>query len=373
MDQPIAERWENEQDREHHPGREIAKTHRARGHVASGRAKSESGHHRGPVEQFAAGGVDAVDRQGLLARKPGREDDGESGGEEDRRHGIRDAESNVHHVGPHRAEHRHHGDRQPVERRHVAAHQQLQRHRHRQADGSENDGDYRIDLEDQEVRGGLAHRGGQELDHPEQQGDFRNLLRDRGYASPDQYCAATRAPVDGAPEIGPNRGRVGAGAKRRSRSGHRSVGSEACIECSRPQTESTESILAATSDDWAGAPPSPGSGLSRSGFDGDSGLPLWFGGVRSDNANGPRRHECGRNTGHLAVDGRPGVPPHANSLKDALSLVLAWHDATSWTPRVRVPLRPVNTEKSASAAKRSNGYESRITRCDRKVRPSCDN
>ena len=82
-------------------------------------------------------------------------------------------ESHMEHVGSHRAESADHDDGEPVGPGQVASHLELKHHGDEETGETQQHGEHRGHGVDQEIRGGLAHRGGQSLDHPEEHGDLR--------------------------------------------------------------------------------------------------------------------------------------------------------------------------------------------------------
>jgi len=164
-----------EQDREDDAGGEVAPPEGDRRHVAGGGSECERGQDRAPVEELPWLGVDAVDRQGPLVRPPPPDEHAEGDREHGRRHDVGDADPDVQDVGRHRPEHADHDDREPVLPRDVGARAHLDHERHREPEESERYGDQRSDGVGEEVRRGLAHPGGQDLDDPEEDRDLRDL------------------------------------------------------------------------------------------------------------------------------------------------------------------------------------------------------
>lgn len=124
--------------------------------------------------------MDAVDGERAFARVPEAEDHRQREHEERGRDRVGHAEADVQDVRGHRAEHADHDDRRPVDPGDVAAGGELEGQRGRQGHAAEADRGDGAELLREEVRGGLTHTGGQHLDHPEVDGDFRNLARHVG-------------------------------------------------------------------------------------------------------------------------------------------------------------------------------------------------
>lgn len=157
--------------------REVPELQRARREVADRGAQGEGGEHGGPVEDLAAAGADAVDRQRPLTDVPGGQNGGERQGEGRRGDRVGDAGHDVDDVGGHRAEHADHDDRRPVRPGPVSVAPELCHqcdHQTREPEGSGGNGPQ---CAPQVVRGGLAHAGRQHLDDPEDGRDGGDLAQ----------------------------------------------------------------------------------------------------------------------------------------------------------------------------------------------------
>ena len=81
-------------------------------------------------------------------------------------------------VGGHRAKHRHHHDGQPVDRRDVAAEDELPDQRDDERDRPNRDRDIGVDPVNQVVGRRLAHPGRENFDDPEVDRELRDLADD---------------------------------------------------------------------------------------------------------------------------------------------------------------------------------------------------
>ena len=105
---------------------QVAEVEPLGGEVAGGGAEREGEEDREPVEGFAAGRVDRVDREGSLARVPGCEDERERDAEDDRGRHERDAEVVGQVVGDLRADDADQDDPEPVDPGHVLPRPELE-------------------------------------------------------------------------------------------------------------------------------------------------------------------------------------------------------------------------------------------------------
>ena len=167
---------DDEDEQEHR--RQVAQAEDAGGEIAEGGAEREGGEHHGPVVALPPAGDDAVNRQRALAAVPEPEHPRQHHRPQHRGRRVRQAEGQVQGVGYAGAEDRDRVGQEPVGGGGVAAGPELpdqpddqQAHLH--------DGADQLAAEGQVVRGRLAAGGGEELDHPEQQGDLRHLGGDR--------------------------------------------------------------------------------------------------------------------------------------------------------------------------------------------------
>ena len=145
--------------------------------VTRSRAERERREHRRPVEPLPPRGIDLVNRQRSLAAIPEEEDC--SGDECEHRRGdlVADPCSVTNPVGHHRSEDCDHHDRKPVVRRPILLLAQLQPQRQNHSEDADEPGQ-RHALLTQEVRHCLTHPGRQQLQHPEYEGDLRDLSQE---------------------------------------------------------------------------------------------------------------------------------------------------------------------------------------------------
>lgn len=163
-----------EDDREENSRPQVAQAERCSGEVAQRRAQSERGEDRGPIEGFASLRRDAVNGERPFAAVPKRKDGSEDDGPQHCRPGVRDVYVEVEEVCDAGAEG---GDRvrqKPVRERSIAASSELPHEsngKHRDLDSAAFDV-----AEVLQVVGGCLTAGGSEnLHHPEEQDDLRNL------------------------------------------------------------------------------------------------------------------------------------------------------------------------------------------------------
>jgi len=136
----VADRWDRDHGREEQARSEVAEAEGDGGGIARGRAESEGGEHRRPVEHLPSLRTDAVDRERSLAPVPGPEDHIEDDPVEDRRSDVRHTEADAQDVGDHRADDADHRHRQPVGPGDVAVLGELDVEGDGEGDAAENDG-----------------------------------------------------------------------------------------------------------------------------------------------------------------------------------------------------------------------------------------
>jgi len=165
--------------REDQRGRPVAHVEPLRRQVARCRAQCEREQNRQPVERFAAGRVDRVDGKGSLARIPRRENRGKRDREDNGRRDERYACVVREVVGDLRTHDADQDDTEPVDSRDVLRRPELedecgdqQRNRDERRLGQAE-----VEIPGEVVGGSLTDRRAQDLDHPEVDRDFWNLVQ----------------------------------------------------------------------------------------------------------------------------------------------------------------------------------------------------
>ena len=149
------------------------------GHEVTGCGAESEGHQdREPVERLAAGRDDRVDRQGALGAVPGYEHRCQGDPEDHRAEQQWHPEVVGQIVGDQRPEHADQRDRGPVQAGHVRgrAHLQGQDDRQQHPGHDRGPGEPKAEVGVEEVCGRLADRCAQDLDQPEVDRDFRDLV-----------------------------------------------------------------------------------------------------------------------------------------------------------------------------------------------------
>ncbi len=167
MEPPVADGGNGYHPREKQAGSQVAQVERHRRQVPQGRAHGEGRYDGRPVERLAPGGVDGVDRHGLLGPLPTDEHGQQHDPVEGARHRVRDTESDMKDIGGHRAEHAHHDNSKPVRPCDVAPHRELQRQGGDETDEPQADGQFGVHPVDEVVGRRFAHRRREGLYRPE--------------------------------------------------------------------------------------------------------------------------------------------------------------------------------------------------------------
>ena len=183
---PVRQRGDQDHDREEDARVQVAEVQRGRGEVPERGAEGKGREHRRPVVGLASLGRDAVDRQRALAALPNPEDRGQDHRPQQRRPRVGDVDVEMQEIRDAGPRDRDREGQRPVGKRPVATGAELQQephddHEHLEAAAPE------VAVRLQVIRRGLPAGGRQDLHHPEEEDDLRNLRRDRrGKETTDQ-------------------------------------------------------------------------------------------------------------------------------------------------------------------------------------------